>query len=470
MALRFNRRTNRYEDDGVPPPAPGSTVARDATVQGGLQTGTLQTGGGLTSTAGRRLAQAPAATFSFDRPVAAPAVIAGSPADNAAALQQASTFLDTGRVGKIGQADVPVDQQGKIAPGTRATTSSGGQVTVGVPATGSQPGTSGIFVNGRSVTHDASGQLVDAPVGKAPMSYADQQAEILRMYPEVGVAGSDANKKFVEAFQKGGSDQTGVLDLASSLFGPKTQAQAIAQDRAVKSRDATKAAADALANRTPEQVAADNAKAASNVARGEAAAREVYDPNNTGANVASTIKNAVAGGDASSISGYYGDPSTFGGGIVQGVKNFFGGFGDGSASAAATPTYPATQSAAVASDPTFARARQPAPAPVTSYAASGDEMGVAATAPAITPAVPAAPSADQAAQTAAIARNSNLGAPKPASAPPRNPLDLSTSAVAGALAGAAAPAPGLPVPVVPNPLDPDYLKRRIAASAPAAGY
>lgn len=483
MARIFNRRTNRWEDDGVPPPPPGSTVAKDATVASGLQSG------GLTSTAGQALANAPKAAFSFNRP--APAVIAGTPGDNAAALQQASTFLDTGKVGKLGQADVPVDQQAKLAPGSVTTTSSGGKVTVGA-SPGAQPGTSGIFVDGQAVTHDANGQLVAAPVGKAPLSYAEQQAEAVRMYPDIGVAGSDANKKFLAAFQKAGGDQTKVLDVANGLFGPKTQAQAIAQSKAQTQREASKAATDAFNNRTPEQIATDNAKAAGNQAKVTAAGNEVYDPDNTGANVASTIKNAAAGVTPSSVADYYSDPSTFGGSIVSGVKNFFGGFGSDPTSTAAQPTYPATQNQAIAQDKTnFPPASAGSALPTIQQL--GLDYDPTAGAPSTNPAPPTATAAAPVGaststdpQGRAIARNANPGAPDvnfqrvapvglmqptaPATTPPRNPLDPPASAVAGALTGALTLAPTLPVPTVPNPLDPDEIRRRLTASAPAAGY
>ena len=372
MARVYNPRTRRLEDNGVPvpQPAPGSTVAPDASPIDGLHSGYLA------STAGARLAAAPGVfqpqTHATDvlaptlasqgaRPVAGPPAppvprvdLAAGPA--VAQALRANAGQAQAAVGKVGNAITgslpgdPLTNLAPLAPGSTVVVPNGnanplkqGTVTAGANSSGGQ---SGIFVNGKSVTHDANGNLVAAPTTTAPLSFADQKAKILEMYPQVGVAGSDQNKQFVDAFTKGGQDQTSALDLAHSLFAPKTQAQAIAADQTAAATATNKQIAADQANRTPAQVQADNVKAASNQAQVAAAGKSVYDPDATATNAGRTVGNVV---DALS-------PQNIGAAIdnnvitpvTSAVTNLFKGFAGEPTTTPATPV-PAAPAAPVSS-------------------------------------------------------------------------------------------------------------------------
>ena len=172
-------------------------------------------------------------------------VIAGTPADAGAALRSAAAApASLAPLGTAYGASRIIPNAPGVAQSTTAAvpTPGGGSYqgfsytdpATGKPAygTASIPSAadaasqdSGIFVNGQASTHDAAGNLVAAASsGVNPaQKFAGDQAVIMAMYPQVGVAGSADNKKFVDAYNSGGQNKDSVLDLAKSLFGTPAQ-------------------------------------------------------------------------------------------------------------------------------------------------------------------------------------------------------------------------------------------------------
>jgi hypothetical protein len=114
------------------------------------------------------------------------------------------------------------------APGGGGTVTAPSDQPQAAPADGG----SGISVGGVPMNKNANGTFVaGAPTaspgnsapgsspGAAPLTFGQQKALAAQAYPQLLVPGSPENAKFVAAWTAGGSSQTGVLDLANSLFG-----------------------------------------------------------------------------------------------------------------------------------------------------------------------------------------------------------------------------------------------------------
>lgn len=277
---------------------------------------------------------------------------------------------------KTGQSYDPAPPVGPLTPGTSEVVPNGnpnplkqGVVTGGQNESG---GDSGIKVNGQWVTHGADNAKGNAPLvasapTKTPLSFADQQAQIVQTYPQVGVAGSDQNKAYVDAFNKGGQNQDGALDLAHSILAPKTQAGVIAQDQTQAGAAAAKVATDASANMTPGQKQIVQQRQDANQAAVAAAGKSVYDPDNTAKTFGQHVGDALEGGSLDSFTGFYKDHLVTP--IADAAKSLWSGI---TGNTGATPAVPAA----------------PPPAPAPPVAAPSPKVPSSP----LSPAAPAAPS------------------------------------------------------------------------------
>ncbi len=100
-------------------------------------------------------------------------------------------------------------------------TANGGSATI-MPA-GADTGESAILEEGATMKPNPNrngAPLPAAPSGENPArQYADDKAAILAEHPEVGVADSPENKRFVDAFKAGGQDKSSILALSRRIFG-----------------------------------------------------------------------------------------------------------------------------------------------------------------------------------------------------------------------------------------------------------
>lgn len=166
----------------------------------------------------------------------------------------------------------------------------GGEATIYQP--GSDTGDSGIFVEGRSVTHDKAGNLVPAaPSGVNPArKFAGDMEVIKATYPQVGVAGTSENKKFVDAYTAGGQNKEGILDLAHSLFGVPSQQAEANPLRSSKEVDPTQVAA-ARARGQENVIAANNVPSDARAA-GATIPKAI---GSTASSIGSTVQSGMAG-------------------------------------------------------------------------------------------------------------------------------------------------------------------------------
>lgn len=258
----------------VAPAAPGTTYAPDATPSTWRNTGYAQ------SSAGAALAATPLATVGLTRPNTAsagvPPVQFPGFSPEQVPLLRAMGAADRqsplgSRYGSSRQISLVPNATGStlgmVKPdGTRMFQASNGGTSTISPQ-GTDTGDSGILVDGNSVTHDAKGNLVAAaPSGLNPaQQWNEDRRTILALYPQVGVAGSDANKKYVAAFTGGytgktsdgkdyafkAGDTAGGLDLAHQLFAGTTTAAPVDGKAADEAATAQIAAAQARDKANP---------------------------------------------------------------------------------------------------------------------------------------------------------------------------------------------------------------------------
>ena len=355
---------------------------------------------------------------------------------------------------------------------THITTASGG--TVDIPASTTQPvfgSPTGITgAGGQQVVRNSQGQLAPGTPQPGsgvtpPMSYADQEAAILKAYPAVGQAGSQENKLFVDKFKQGGSDTSNVLDLAHSLFAPKTQTGTMAavsgvtpsQMAADQAAVDAKSQAAARAAMTPAQIAAQQAKQTSNNAQVAAAGQPVLDNASTAKDIGAAIPegfNALGNNVLGAITG-----------AASGIGNFVSGLAGGSSAAPAAspittpPPAPATLPAATGAYSSSQPATPTPPTPPSTVPAPiappvpGTGTYSLGTAPAATP------PATQAAANPLPA--SHPLAPPPA--PSFSPGSLNTGEP-----GTMRPVDNIPLPPLVTDVDEEARRRAAAASKPVA--